>query len=204
MAFGSPERRMTLSDQYDPIRPANPVPGGLIEEVSVSYDDANALAVGVNEAVKWANAAGTGDEKTELNGLLRATQRKIESQFGLALVPQAVTVVARGPSRQLELPRTPLTSLTTVKEIVDGQPQSDLSSDYYELHGVLRRTNGAAVGTDPVEVVYDAGFADPPEQVRLAIKRIVTDHFDYRTDQTEDAVETIPRDAESLLREFID
>lgn len=180
------------------------MPRGLIEEVSVSYDTDRDLAVSVRDAVRWTNAADTNDTLTELSALLRAVQKKIESQFGLALVPQTVTVIASGPSRELELPRLPYSSLTTVKTIDDGTRQDDISGDYYVLSGVLRANQGVAVGSDPIEVVYDGGFSDVPEQIQLAIKRMVTNHFDFRSDLLEEGIQEIPRGARSILREYID
>lgn len=198
----SSDQRSTLSDRFDPVAPADPIPGGLIEEVSVSYNTDGALAVKIPEAAQWTKAPNTVDAFRELGALLGAVQKKIESQFGLALVPQTVTVIASGPSRQLDLPRLPYSSLTSVKTIEDGTRQGDISDDYYVLSGALRAKQGVAVGNDPIEVIYDGGYSEVPEQVHLAIKRMVTDHFDFRSDLLETGVEEIPRGARSILREF--
>jgi len=205
MAFTSSERRSTLSDRFDPRTPADPVPGGIIEEVTTTYDTNGNTAVTVPQAERWTNAAGSSDTQLTLNELLMSVQTEIEEDYNLALVPQEITFLVTGPAREVELPRLPFTSLTSVKEVQDdGTRGSDISSDFYELHGVLLKDGGPAIETYPLEVVYDGGYSNTPERLKLAIKRILTDHFDFRSDQMEQSIEEIPKGADDILRSFID
>lgn len=198
----------TLSDGFDPSAPAAVTPGGLIESVDVSYDHEPATlaasAVPVEDVQGWAKT--TQAEAITVNELIYAVQRRVESEYGLALVPQTVTVIVTGPTRTVELPRTPAGSLTEVREMEDGTEQDDIASDYYLLADVLRAKSGRAVGGHPLKVVYDAGYASgsAPPDVQLALKRIITDHYDQRGDLSAESLEEIPRNARSILRSFID
>jgi uncharacterized phiE125 gp8 family phage protein len=191
----------TISDSFDPQRPARQVPGGLVQSVDVSYDNDDDTAVSAREAENWLR---TSSEEETVVSLLRGVQSRVEQEFGLALVPQTVTAVLAGPSREAELPRTPFKSLTSVKEIAEGSRQGDVSDEYYVLSGVLNRQTGAAISGRPIEVVYNAGYTDVPEDLKTAIKRIVTDHFDHRGDLPEGTVNEIPRNARSILRKYRD
>jgi len=191
----------TISDSFDPQRPARQVPGGLVQSVDVSYDNDSETAISVREAENWLR---TSSETETIFSLLWGVQSRVEQEFGLALVPQTVTAVLTGPSREAELPRTPFGSLTSVKEIAGGSRQGDVSDEYYVLSGVLNRQTGAAISGRPIEVVYNAGYTDVPEDLKTAIKRIVTDHFDHRGDLPEGSVNEIPRNARSILRKYRD
>jgi hypothetical protein len=187
----------TLSDSHDPRRAPDPVPGGIVQSVSVSRSgDLNAL---VPRAEEWVRSA-PGDT-AEVATLIRAVARRVESEFGLALTVQTVTAVLEGPAKEAELPRRPAQSLTSVKEIVEGTPQSDKSSDYYILGGALRAQKGVALREKPVQVEYEAGESNLPPNLRLALKRIVTDHYDQRGDLVADGLDEIPRSARQILRE---
>jgi len=189
----------SLSDGYDPNRPAREVPGGIVESVKVSYQEPSDLAVRISEAEDWLRSSG---ETRTIESLILSTQRHIEQEYGLALVPQTVTAVISGPSREAELPRMPFGSLTSVEEVENGERQGDLSSGYYVLSGVLNAKNGPAIKGSPIEVKYDAGYDQTPKDIQTAIKRILTDLFDRRGDISEEAVGEIPRNAKSLLRNY--
>jgi len=191
----------TISDSFDPQRPARQVPGGMVQSVDVSYDNDDDTAVSVTEAKSWLR---TSSETETIFSLLRGVQSRVEQEFGLALVPQTVTAVLTGPSREAKLPRTPFESLASVKEIAEGSRQEDVSDEYYVLSGVLNRQTGASIPGRPIEVVYSAGYTNVPEDLKTAIKRIVTDHFDHRGDLTEGTVDEIPRNARSILRKYRD
>jgi uncharacterized phiE125 gp8 family phage protein len=172
-----------------------------VQSVDVSYDSDSETAISVREAENWLRASS---EIETISSLLWGVQSRVEQEFGLALVPQTVTAVLTGPSREAELPRTPFKSLTSVKEIAGGSRQGDVSDEYYVLSGVLNRQTGAAIPSRPIEVVYNAGYTNVPEDLKTAIKRIVTDHFDHRGDLPEGSVNEIPRNARSILRKYRD
>lgn len=187
----------TLSDAHDPRRAPDPIPGGIVQSVSVTRT--GTLDTLAAQAEDWVRSAP--NDTVEIVTLIRAVGRRIESEFGLALAEQTVTAVLEGPAEEAELPRRPARSLTSVKEVVEGTPEEDRSEDYYVLGGNLRARKGVALRDRPVQVVYEAGESNLPPNLELAIKRIVTDHYDQRGDLVADGLDEIPRSARQILRE---
>lgn len=190
----------TLSDTRDPKQASVETPGGLIEDVSVSYGSSGDVAMSTSDMRDWVRSSSAED--SVLTSTIEGVQRQVERQYGLALVEQTVTVIVSGPAREVALPRVPGNTLTSVKEFDNGETQSDESADYYLLKGALKAKKGWAIGNTRLEVVYDAGYTDAPKDLQLALKRKVADHFDRRSDiQVDVQVETLPG-AESIFRRY--
>jgi len=187
----------TLSDAHDPRRAPDPIPGGIVQSVSVSRS--GGLPVSAGEVEEWVRASP--NDTVEIAGLIRAVVARVESEFSLALSKQTVTAVLEGPAREVELPRRPAQSLTSVKTLEEGTPQEDRSDGYYILGDALRARKGVAARQKPIQVEYQAGESDLPANLRLGIKRIVTDHYDQRGDLVADGLDEIPRSARQIFRQ---
>lgn len=146
-------------------------------------------------AKEWLRVdAGDDTQDQVIDFLLRACRRRVEEYIRGALITQTITWQMSADDlkgAQIWLPRVPaqsVTSLTTYANDSTGTA-SVVTSTNYELVGRTKlalRNDGWTVSRKhrAATLVYVAGYGnfaeDVPEDIRLAILRLVSDYYEFR------------------------
>lgn len=160
------------------------------------------------------------DEDALLSAYLRAETENVEGTLNRSLVTQTVDLyLDRFPSEPIDLPRSPVQSVTGVNYTVQGATAtygSTFAAANYTLdtvsvpNRVVLKANrtwpSATLETDrPVRVRYVAGYGDEgsdvPEAIRTAVLLRVGDRF-WNRENTSDTRAYATRAAERLLAPY--
>lgn len=123
-----------------------------------------------------------------LQMLIGAATDQFERMTRLALLPQTWVYERQQPCKAIELPRSPLLSITTVesKENLEDSFVAVDSADYtLESDRSPARLTWADSMPKYIRVTYQAGYANPnaiPSETKLTILQIVTHYFENRGD----------------------
>lgn len=119
------------------------------------------------------------DDDTLIGALISVVRRRVEKDTGLAFISQTrkAYVTSFPPTTQIQLPGTPVTSITSITYIDDGGTRATWDSSEYELrHG---EPDYVQLGfdydwpdhrskMDDVEIIYDCGEASANDVSELA------------------------------------
>jgi uncharacterized phiE125 gp8 family phage protein len=155
------------------------------------------------------------DEDTDLAVFIQMAREYAETFCRRAIITQTLTLnLSEFPVDQIELPRPPLQSVTSIKYYPDGSGAlSTVDPSVYdviadELLGRVQLKDGqswpadADVRPDAVQIVFVAGYgvqADVPAALKMAIRQIAAKHYEQRSADTSVPVTLIPMHTESLL-----
>jgi uncharacterized phiE125 gp8 family phage protein len=152
---------------------------------------------------------GTGDP--ELSAMITAAREFAEHYTGRALAPQTLeTALDDFPDEDgFELPRPPVTSVTSIKYTDEAGVEQTLATTKYALStwGESRSvalTYGNSWPTtqsipDAVRVVSVNGYTTTPKAAKQAILLILKHLYDHRAAAMRDVLEEIPLGARALL-----
>lgn len=108
----------------------------------------------------------------EVQSFIDSAEAAIGERVG-PLASATRTVRVRGESRTLVLPVAPAVSLTSVTP-ADSSTALTLSDLYLDAAaGLVRYESGATFGARHYDVVYEAGRATCPADLKLAVKELV-------------------------------
>lgn len=138
-----------------------------------------------------------------LYGLIQAERQRAESYTGRAFISQTWEVSLPCFQLEIELPRPPLQSVTSVKYIdTDGAEQTVSSSDYEVdtagFVGKVRPVSGASWPStgevyNAVTIAYVAGYGDAgsdvPDPIRHGMLININDLYEQRGAQIVGAIE---------------
>lgn len=109
---------------------------------------------------------------TPLNDILARAEAAIQSRIGMSLVPTTYTETWRTSSQTLFVLRRPIVSVTSVKRranLLFGWETLNLARTRFEPDAGYIEVLYDTVKNYEVEVVYQAGMASIPEDIREAI-----------------------------------
>ena len=141
---------------------------------------------------------------------ISAAREFAEHYTGRALAPQTLELALdEFPADSIELPRVPVTAITSIKYIdVDGAEQT-LDAELYSLddYGITAWVDPAYDTAWPetraiknaVKVRYTAGYETAPSTVKDAMLLTVAHLYENRQEATSYKVEQIPMGTKSLL-----
>jgi hypothetical protein len=108
----------------------------------------------------------------EIQAFIDSAEAAIGERVG-PLASTTQTVRVRGCSRSLVLPLAPAVSLTSVTP-ADSSTALTLSDLYLDAEaGIVRYESGGTFGARHYDVVYEAGRATCPADLKLAVKELV-------------------------------
>lgn len=128
-----------------------------------------------------------------IEGFISSATKDIEEYVGASIAKQTITAYWRYVMNYVILPRQPIMTITTVKEIGDDGTETTLTTDDYDAFGqdekVIRFDWPV---NNQVEVVYDAGFsdtyADLPQDLKDAVKWQTKLYYNNRSTGQDDFV----------------
>lgn len=156
------------------------------------------------------------DDDTYFGTLIKVARRAIETQTQRALITRTLKLVLESfpASRVIELPFSPVQSVTSVKYYASGASSlSTLSSDNYRVD--TNSTPGRVVlkegqswpaewaNGNAVEITYVSGHGDAktdvPEDLRHAVLMLCGHYYENREDSsTGPTVQAVPRAVDAL------
>lgn len=163
----------------------------------------------IDELKLFARIDGT-DEDTLLEGFIKAARESAEKYLGRALIEQTIKMnLDYWPTVDIELPRPPLISITSVVTVDEDDSETTYSSaNYYAITDgmfgklVLKQGVEAPINTDRdyggYRIYYKCGYgssrSDIPQTIREGIKLWATSIYENRVVENEP-----PPEARSLL-----
>lgn len=133
------------------------------------------------------------DHDSFLNGLLIGARESVEAASGYALITQTVQLrFEYCGEREWPLLVPPVQTVTSIKTRYEGTETDEDENDFFLTSGLVpsyRMKSSADAGfsaddVDEVEITYVAGFGDNagdvPEALKLAIKQLAAERFEYR------------------------
>ena len=153
------------------------------------------------------------DDDDLITSLIKVARIWSEGYQNRAYVNQSITLKMNKFQNRLELPRSPLGSVTSVKYLDTEGSEQTLSSSFYDVDttsepGLVTLAYGQnwpAIRDvhHAIEVIFVAGYgataANVPETVKAAIKLIVGHLYEHREDVSEITLNEVPMAAKSLL-----
>ena len=163
------------------------------------------------------------DEDALLGGYLASAVARAENSTGLGLLQQTWTQTFPAFASPMLLYRRPLLAVgspaaaVTVAYLDSAGATQALSETFYRVTGIgadrayggVRLASGASwpptyADEEAVKITYTVGFGTTgsavPEEIRQAIKTMVSDWYLYRESLYQGSVDELPFGAEALLR----
>lgn len=158
-----------------------------------------------------------GSDNEQLLAWIAAATRKVEHDTEMALLTQTWDLAVRAfpsPTGVIALPLRPVQSVTSVTYYSGAGAPLTLSAGQYALDASLDRialTFGGSWPTDlwsdrPAVVRFIAGYASPadvPEDLKLAVKLLVTHYSEERQPAREETLQPVPFGYEDVIRPYV-
>jgi uncharacterized phiE125 gp8 family phage protein len=154
------------------------------------------------------NYGADTDEDALLVDLIFAATRFLEDRFNFSITSKAWTAWTdrkKDLTCKFKLPRGPHLTITSVKRVDDEGTKTTLTlnTDYYKKgltdlvlyfqgspsDGVPR---GANINLYPIEVVFTAGFATVPDDLKAAVMQLVAENYVNRENTTDVSITIVP------------
>lgn len=154
------------------------------------------------------------DEDDFIAGLLAAAREYFEETTRRSLISQTWRLSLGEWPDEIELPKPPLQSVTSITYKDDSGAQTTLNSSVYLVDTdsepgriVLASGQSWPSGTlypvNPIQVTYVAGYGDEgaavPERMKQAIKLLLGHWYENREDTITATIKNIPMGVESLI-----
>ncbi len=140
------------------------------------------------------------DDDTWINTAITVVREQVEALTNRALMPQTFELAIDGFSDEIQIPKPPFSSLTSIKYYDEDNVLQTLASSYYLVNDfsepaiIARKTDQTYPGTydrlDAVRIVFVAGYADAssvPTSIKQAMLMLLTDLYDNRSASTNQA-----------------
>jgi uncharacterized phiE125 gp8 family phage protein len=162
--------------------------------------------VSLEEMRAWLRRDGTTEDLV-IDALIKAARRRVEHAARRRLIDQTLDVRLSCPTNgRLILPVSPVRSVDMATAIgYDGVEGALAATDWRVqlLGGVACVILGPLIAAEAIQFRVRAGFGpaatDVPDDLRLAIKRLVALWFEHRGDETG---EPWPADVEALVAPY--
>lgn len=161
-----------------------------------------------------------GNEDDYLESLISAARELVESETNRALITQTWEISWNSwPRFPIELPKSPLVSVTSVKYLDDTGTETTWSASNYRVkafagprplpgrvslaYGITLPTNQSV--SDSIVIRYVAGYGaatSVPKAIKQAILLVIGEMYARREDGTQAKIESVPLGAHRLLTNF--
>jgi len=174
-------------------------------EIKISVDDVN-LIVTRADLKTYAEIEFT-DHDALLDDMIVSSQQTLEAELGITLLSKTYIANWTAVTRDLFLPRPPITSITTVKEVeIDGTLTTLAEDSDYEIKGGDKKYIAFSfLRVLPIEVTYVAGFANAaavPLRIHNAIKKMTLNTYMNRENYSKGDLTFIPNNAMSDIEDL--
>ena len=185
--------------------------GTLTVEVS---DTANtATPISITDVKNWAKVETNSDD-TLIGDLIYEIISHVENTYQIPVISKDVVATWDSFSKQVKLPFTPVSSITTVKTIqTDGdgtQTETTLDeNEDYRLVGDSLYFNAVYPYKNPyervtLEVTYVSAWGKVPNDVLLGLKKAILTNYEDRQDNVGGMnIVEIPNSSKSIFQKYI-
>lgn len=121
--------------------------------------------------------------------LIVAARKKLEKLYGISLVPKTLRAVITNLAGDIEIPQGPVISITSLKDksgtaiadyTITGYTEEEREVEGFEFNDFVALE---CPNYEKMVMIYEAGYTDVPEALKIEILRYVTWLFTYRGDQ---------------------
>lgn len=124
------------------------------------------------------------DDDDLIEDLIVAARKKLEKLYGISLVNKTLRAVITNLAGDIEIPDGPVISITSLKDR-DGSAITDFmvtgyTEDDNEFNDFLTLESPCY---EKMVMIYEAGYSEVPEGLKIEIMRYVTWLFTYRGDK---------------------
>lgn len=137
------------------------------------------------------------DDDTWITTAITVVREKVEALTNRALMPQSFELAIEGFEDEIQLPKPPFTSLTSIQYYDEDEVLQTLASSYYLVNDfaepaiITKKTDQTYPSTfdrpDAVRIAFSAGYADAasvPASIKQAMLMLLTDLYDNRSAST--------------------
>ncbi len=137
------------------------------------------------------------DDDTWITSAITVVREQVEALTNRALMPQSFELAIEEFADEIQLPKPPFSSLTSVKYYDEDDVLQTLASSYYLVNDfaepatITKKTNQTYPSTfdrpDAVRIAFSAGYADAdsvPTSIKQAMLMLLTDLYDNRSAST--------------------
>ena len=154
----------------------------------------------------------TTEDSAIITPLIVAAREYCENITGRALAKQTIKAYPERFTRIMDLPRSPIRSITAVKYTDDSGNTTTMDAANYALDGEYGRLLFYTIPSfvpramNPIEIEYDAGFTAAPKLIRQAMLLLIGHWYVNRESVTTGATTTVEIDltTRALLRQYKD
>lgn len=154
----------------------------------------------------------TTEDSAIITPLIVAAREYCENITGRALAKQTIKAYPERFSSLMELPRTPIRSITSVKYTDASGATTTMDAANYALDGEYGRLlfytipSFAPRAMNPIEIEYDAGFTAAPKLIRQAMLLLIGHWYTNREAVQTGAVTAVEIEitTRALLRQYKD
>lgn len=163
----------------------------------VTFSSQGASPVSLADAKSWMRVSGTADD-TVITDLISDVTDELMRITNSSLISQTITAVYNKYGREINLPYSPVATITSVKTLNEGVETTLTTDDYYLQGDTLFMKKLENVG---LEVVYtSAGFF--PNGLRNAFKQCLLTSYNDREDNVLGNVAKVPNNSRKKALRF--
>lgn len=137
--------------------------------------------------VDESDATEFDDDDDLIKTLIVTARKKLEKQYGISLVIKTLRAVITNLAGDIEIPQGPVISITSLKDkygtaitdyTITGYTEDERDENEFNDFLTLEYP-----GCEKMVMIYEAGYVDVPEALKVEILRYVTWLFTYRGDK---------------------
>lgn len=158
----------------------------------VTFSSQGEMPLSVSDVKLWMRREGVSAEDVLVSELIEDVIDEMMRITNISLVSQTITAVYNSYGRQINLPYSPITSVTSVKTLDEGTETTlTVTDDYYLQGDTLMMKNLQDTG---LEVVYTSdGYF--PNGLRRAVYQAILTTYNDREDNVLGGVTKIPNNS---------
>lgn len=158
----------------------------------VEFTDQGSMPVSLDDVRLWMRREGVSDEDVQIDGLIEDVVDEFMRITNSSLISQTITATYNSYGREINLPYSPVESITSVKTLDKGEETTLTETDDYYLQGdtlFMRKIENTGL-----EVVYDSD-GDFPNGLRNALFQAILTSYNDREDNVLGGVTKIPNNS---------
>jgi uncharacterized phiE125 gp8 family phage protein len=119
-----------------------------------------------------------------IQDLIDTARIRLEQYAGVAMTPRTLKAVAF-VNEFIELPYTPTNNITKVEYLSGTDWIEMVAGNYFVLGDTYKKVYMVGVNNSEFRFTYTCGYATPPESMKTAVLKLVSDLYEYRESSVE-------------------
>jgi len=119
-----------------------------------------------------------------IQDLIDTARIRLEQYAGVAMTPRTLKAVAF-VNEFIELPYTPTNSITKVEYLSGTDWIEMVAGNYFVLGDTYKKVYMVGVNNNEFRFTYACGYTTPPESMKTAVLKLVSDLYEYRESSVE-------------------